>query len=160
MRPFAYISRPYRLLLLWLGLMTTSAALQGQSPVGMWKTIDDETNKPKSIVQIYAQNGKLYGKVVKLFLEPGEDPNPICEECKASDPRHHQPVMGMVILTDLQPDGPKKWADGKILDPANGSVYDCYLEMEGNDKVKVRGFIGTWLTGAALGRTQYWYREE
>ncbi|MFK7923326.1 MAG: DUF2147 domain-containing protein, partial [Bacteroidia bacterium] len=43
-----------------------------QSPVGKWKTIDDETNKPKSIVEIYEKDGKLYGKVIKLFREPSE----------------------------------------------------------------------------------------
>ena len=37
------------------------------SPVGTWKTIDDETGKPKSFVQIYEYQGKYYGKIVKLI---------------------------------------------------------------------------------------------
>ncbi|MEM7655878.1 MAG: response regulator [Bacteroidota bacterium] len=44
--------------------------------VGVWKTIDDETNKAKSLVEIYEQDGKLYGKVIKLFREPSEDDTP------------------------------------------------------------------------------------
>ena len=34
---------------------------------GYWTTIDDETNTPKSVVQIYEYQGKVYGRVVELF---------------------------------------------------------------------------------------------
>ena len=54
----------------------------GQNIVGQWKTIDDESGKPRSVVEIYEDKGKYFGKIVKLFREPGEDPDPICEECE------------------------------------------------------------------------------
>ena len=38
-----------------------------QTVFGKWKTIDDETGKEKSIVEIYEQNGVLYGKITQLF---------------------------------------------------------------------------------------------
>ncbi|MEL6845841.1 MAG: DUF2147 domain-containing protein, partial [Bacteroidota bacterium] len=66
-------------------LMLMTLTTLAQSPVGKWKTIDDETNKPKSIVEIYERNGKLYGKVVKLFREPGEEQDPKCDECDTDD---------------------------------------------------------------------------
>ncbi len=40
-----------------------------QDVTGKWKTIDDETGEAKSIVEIYKQNGKVYGKVVEI-LDP------------------------------------------------------------------------------------------
>ncbi len=40
---------------------------QAQSPIGIWKNIDDEDGKEKSHIEIYEKNGKLYGKVIKLF---------------------------------------------------------------------------------------------
>ena len=126
----------------------------GQTPVGQWKTIDDETGKAKSIVEIYEKDGKLYGKVVKLFREPSEEQNPICDDCDEDDPRYNKPVIGMVILEGLEFDGDDEWEDGEILYPANGEVYDCYITLESEDKLKVRGYIGVSL----LGRTQYWYR--
>ena len=43
-----------------------SVAAQAQSPIGTWRTIDDETNTERSHVQIFEQDGKLYGKIVKL----------------------------------------------------------------------------------------------
>ena len=125
-----------------------------QTPIGKWKTIDDETGKEKSIVEIYEQNGKLYGKVIELFRGPEEDPDPICDECDEDDPRYNKKVRGMVILEGLEFDGDDEWEDGEILDPKNGEVYSCYITLENENKLKVRGYIGFSL----IGRTQYWHR--
>ncbi len=149
------MNKMIKVLPLSLLFMLMAVTALAQSPIGKWKTIDDETNKPKSIVEIYEKDGKLYGKVIKLFREPGEEQNPKCDECDPDDPRYMQPVIGMEILKGLEKDD-DEWEDGEILDPKNGSVYDCYIELESADKLKVRGYLGVSL----LGRTQYWYREK
>jgi len=124
-----------------------------QSPVGFWKTIDDETQKPKSIVEIYEVDGKLHAKVVKLFREPSEEQNPMCDECKGA--KKDKPIIGMEIMWGLEKDD-DEWEDGKILDPKNGKTYSCYISLEDDNTLKVRGFVGFSL----IGRTQYWYRTE
>ena len=121
---------------------------QSQSIFGKWKTIDDETNKPKSIVEIYEQNGKAYGKIIKLFREPDEDQNPICDLC--TDGRKDKRVVGMTIIRKMEQDD-SEWEDGDILDPKNGKVYDCKLWRDG-DKLMVRGYI------AFFYRTQTWLK--
>lgn len=130
-----------------------SSSTWGQSPVGTWKTIDDVEKRAKSILEVYEVNGKLHGKIVKVFPEPGEDPDPVCDMCPGD--KKGKKMVGMEIMWDLEKDG-SAWEDGKIMDPENGKVYDCYIELESDDKLKVRGYIGFSL----LGRTQYWYREE
>lgn len=120
------------------------------SIVGNWKTIDDKTNQAKSIVQIYEKGGKYYGKVIQLFRKKGEDPNPVCDKCKDSDPRKGKRVKGMVILKDLVKKG-DKYGDGTILDPKNGKVYTSKSWIE-DGKLKVRGYIGFFF------RTQTWHR--
>lgn len=144
----------------WLGLATltvlfaTSALAQETSVVGRWTTIDDETKKPKSVITIYEEGGKLFGKIEKLFRAPNEEQNPLCDKCEGA--LKNQPITGMVILRDLKKDG-NEWTGGTILDPANGKTYKCKLAVEdGGKKLKVRGFIGI----ALLGRTQYWVRAE
>lgn len=122
---------------------------QSQSVIGRWKTIDDETNKPKSVVEIYEKSGKIYGKVVEIF--EADKRNKVCEECSGED--KNKPILGIIVIKGLKKDG-KEYNDGQILDPKNGKLYKCYITLEGNDKLKVRGFIGVSL----LGRTQYWYR--
>ena len=125
-----------------------SASAADQSITGLWKTIDDETGKKKSIVKIYEQDGKYFGKIVKLFLEPTEDQNPICDECSDDDPRKDQPSLGMVILENLEKvDG--KYKNGEILDPGNGKIYKCKLWLE-DGNLRLRGYI------LFLYRTQTW----
>ena len=138
----------FALLLVALG----ARADEGASPVGRWKTIDDETGKPKSIVRIWEENGKLFGKVEELIRGPDEDPNPVCDKCEGD--RKDKPIIGMTIMWDLERDG-DSWSGGRILDPKKGKTYRCTIALEdGGKKLKVRGYIGISL----LGRTQYWYR--
>lgn len=117
-----------------------------QSIVGKWKTIDDETGKEKSIVEIFMKDGKAYGKIIKLFLEPDENQDPICDEC--TDYRKGKKLIGMNVITNMVKDG-DEWEDGEIMDPNNGKIYDCKLWVEGG-KLQVRGYIAFFF------RTQTW----
>lgn len=141
-------------LLLSLSLLALplAASAQQATPVGSWTTIDDDTGKPKSVVEIYeARSGELAGRVVEV-LQSEQGDNPICSECKGD--RKNQPVEGMVIMWGLERDG-DVWEGGKILDPANGKVYSVKLTpIDGGEKLEVRGFVGFSL----LGRTQTWQR--
>jgi len=53
--------------LAFLFSQTIFAQDDNESILGQWKTIDDETGKPKSIVNLYIEDGKLYGKISKAF---------------------------------------------------------------------------------------------
>jgi uncharacterized protein (DUF2147 family) len=122
------------------------------SPVGKWKTFEEGTGRPKSIVQIYDQNGAVFGKV-----EQGLIPERAGRKCdKCSDDRKGQPIVGMVIIRGLKAKG-DEYAGGDILDPENGSVYSCKLKVvENGKKLSVRGFKGV----SMLGRSQVWERVE
>ena len=137
-----------------LTLMTAATVAQTNPVLGKWKTIDDETGRVKSIVEITERGGKLYGQVVELFRLPDEDPHPICDACE--DDRKDQPALGMEIVRDMVRDGKElEWEDGTICDPKNGKVYDCEMWFEdGNmNELKVRGYI------YFLFRTQTWIRQ-
>ncbi len=122
------------------------------TPVGMWRTFDDHTKQARSLVRIYEENGKLFGKVEKA-LDPARAGR-ICDQCK--DDRKDKPVVGMVIIRGLAKNG-EEYSGGDILDPDNGKVYRCKIRViEGGDKLSVRGFIGFSL----LGRSQTWVREQ
>jgi uncharacterized protein (DUF2147 family) len=125
-----------------------AAAADRTTPVGKWKTIDDSTKEAKAIVELWEHNGKLYGKIVKLFRKAGEDQDPKCDKCKGD--KKDKKVIGMVIVEGLSKDG-DEWKGGSILDPDNGKTYKCKMSLE-KGKLKVRGFIGV----SMLGRTQYW----
>jgi uncharacterized protein (DUF2147 family) len=124
------------------------------SPTGLWKTIDDQSGKPRGLVRIVESNGEYQGRVEKTFPKPGEDPNPKCEKCDGA--RHNQPVIGLTILWGLRKQG-DEYQGGQILDPENGKIYRSRMKLQdGGTKLDVRGFIGFSL----FGRTQTWIREE
>jgi Uncharacterized protein conserved in bacteria (DUF2147) len=100
---FSYRSVTMALETALLSALIWSAAVAGElSPVGLWKTIDDNTGKPRGLVRIMEVNGEYQGKVEKIFIEPGEDRDPKCEKCDGA--RHNQPVIGMTILWGLTTD--------------------------------------------------------
>lgn len=121
---------------------------------GTWKTIDDETSAPRSIVEISEANGELQGRILQIFYRPDEKPDPVCDACEGE--RKGKPVIGMTFLWGLKPDGNNEWASGSVLDPKNGKIYNARATLtEGGQKLRLRGFIGTPI----LGRTQIWLRE-
>lgn len=106
-----------------------------QSPIGTWVTIDDETGKEKSHVEIYEKEGKLYGKIVKLLLKPQ---NSICEVCDGD--RKNKPLVGMVIIYNMRKKG-DKWEGGKIYKADSDKEYSGFLKMIGNDRLVVTGKV-------------------
>ena len=77
--------------------------------------------------------------------------NAVCDLC--SEENKNKPVLGLNILTCLEKNG-EELSGGKILDPRNGKVYKCYIKLENENKLKIRGFIGFSL----IGKTAYWTR--
>ncbi|MBP7173121.1 MAG: DUF2147 domain-containing protein [Cloacibacterium sp.] len=116
---------------------------------GKWKTIDDETKQPKSIVEIFkSSNGKYYAKISQLLIKP-ENNN--CVKC--TDDRKNKPLIGLEIVRGLSKDG-NEFSGGTITDPKSGKTYKCTIKPNGSDKLDVRGYIGFSL----IGRTQTWHK--
>lgn len=133
----------------------TAYAVPAASPIGYWKTIDDVTGQPKSILKIAQSDGVLYGQIIKIFPKPGKDQNETCDACRGD--KHNQKIVGMVIMTGLTQDksNPNIWNGGRILDPQNGKTYRCYVQATDNaQRLQVRGYIGISL----FGRSQTWQR--
>ncbi len=135
-----------------LSLIFITFSIQAQSVEGIWKTVDDESGKTKSEVQIEIKDGYLYGTIIKLYKEPGEDPDPLCTKCEGK--LKNQKIIGMQIINGLKERKDDWYKDDGIIDPENGKWYDCkiYLNEDDPKELKVRGYIGF------LYRTQTWFR--
>lgn len=126
-------------------------ALAQSTPVGVWKTIDDDGKTEKSLVRITDSGGVLTGKVEKIF-DPAKQ-NEVCDKC--TDERKDKPVLGMTIIRDAKKGDDDTWTGGDILDPNNGKVYRLRLKPEdGGKKLEVRGYLGPFF------RNQHWIRVE
>ena len=137
-------------------LATASVLAMAQNtPVGLWRTIDDDGKTEKSTVRITVDGGVFTGKVEHIT-----DPAKAAEVCsKCEDDRKDKPIVGMVIINDVKqdPEDEALWDGGRILDPSNGRTYKVRLKpIEGGKKLEVRGYIGSPM----FGRTQTWIRAE
>ena len=122
-----------------------------QNVIGEWKTIDDDTGVAKSIVEVYKEDGKVFGMVKRILREDKRDVR--CTECEGE--RKNEKVEGMVILRNLTKDD-DEFTDGTITDPENGKTYDAKIWLNEDDPntLMVRGYI------SFLYRTQEWKRVE
>jgi uncharacterized protein (DUF2147 family) len=140
--------------LLFSAVVTPLAALaDSATPVGLWKSVDDDSGKVKALIRITDAGGELRGKIEKVFKPDGSEDQPLCDKCEGA--LKGQPVVGMTILSGMKPEE-GDYAGGQILDPGNGKTYRSKMSLtDSGKKLKVRGYIGTPL----LGRTQIWLRE-
>jgi uncharacterized protein (DUF2147 family) len=127
------------------------AAFAQNTPVGVWRTIDEKTKDARSEVTIEERSGVLVGKVSKVLRKDAK-PDAACDECK--DDRKGKAILGMEIIRGAKKaEGEDKWTGGKILDPENGKEYTLTLTpQDGGKTLTVRGSIGPF------GRNQTWQR--
>ena len=139
------------------GLVLAATLAHAQAtPVGLWKTIDDESKKEKSLIRLTENGGVITGRLEKL-LDPATKQDAVCDKC--SDERKDKPLLGMTLVRGVKQNDADKslWDGGDILDPNNGKVYKVRLvPKDDGKKLDVRGYIGM----PVLGRTQTWVRVE
>ena len=138
--------------LLALPLLGISLSAVAADPVvGRWKTIDDETGKAKSIVEITQNaNGSFSGHITEI-LQSDKGPNPVCDKCK--DDRKNKPIKGMEIVRGMKKDG-AAYAGGTILRPADGKVFKSKMSLaDGGKKLNVSGCV------AFICKEQVWIRQ-
>lgn len=138
------------LFLVALHRLCAQSATQQPTPLGTWRTTDDQTGEVKSHILIFEKDGKQFGQVIKV-MRPGI--NHLCDKCDGA--RHNQPVLGMVIIEDMVfREG--YWQGGRVLFPKQGRWYPLkyWLQAGNPNRLVVRGSFGPFY------RTQYWDRVE
>lgn len=133
----------------------SSGAMAADSGVvGRWKTFSDKTGKLESIVRLVEVDGEIRGTIDAIYPGPNESPDPKCDKCP--DEFKGKPVRGLGFMWGFRREG-TQYTVGKILDPEEGSIYNCRIELADEGRtLKVRGYVGMPL----FGRTQNWQRAE
>lgn len=109
--------------------------------------MDDKTGKPSGLVQLYEQNGKVYGKILRI----AKGYKTHCADCPGK--LAGKPVAGLRFLWGFSPKGGGRWSDGELIDPETGNIYRGSLNLtDHGNKLLLRGY---WLF---FWRTQTWVR--
>ncbi len=120
------------------------------SPIGKWKTLDDETGKVSSLTEVYhAKNGTLAAKIVEIY---GNSPN--CTDCSA--PYTNKPYAGIVVLWNLHANKDGSWGSGKGYKPSEDRHFTAKSVklIDGGKKLSVRGCV------AFFCKTATWVRAD
>jgi len=156
-----------KIITLVIGISITAVCFAQSDPVeGYWLSIDEKTNKVTAGWQIYQEGGQLRGKILSL----SEDPKgTIADKVKESYKGFPLPgkvnkmeVAGPPWIFGLTKNKTGEWSGGKIIDPANGNMYDCKITFRkadgkkfANDTLEMRGEIGL-----GIGRSQFWRKTD
>jgi uncharacterized protein (DUF2147 family) len=117
------------------------------SPVGIWKN-DDAT------FEIFENQGKLSGKIIAMREPRTPDGKDKTDIHNPDAGKRERPIIGLVFLSGFTQKSQTRWENGTIYDPKSGNTYSCSMELDGPDKINMRGFIGISL----IGRTDVWTR--
>ncbi|HAR63427.1 MAG: DUF2147 domain-containing protein [Candidatus Margulisiibacteriota bacterium] len=135
-------------------LATNVLAGEEDDVLGKWLT-----EKGTSQVEIFKNGTKFNGKIV-LLKEPvygKEDSMAGKTKVDRRNPdlsKRNDPLLGKEMIKDFVYDkGAKKWINGKIYNPEDGNIYNCYLAFEKDGRLIVRGSIDAW---GLIGKTQFW----
>jgi uncharacterized protein (DUF2147 family) len=134
-------------IILWVVSISPVHATGHGSPLGQWKNED-------ATFEIFESDGRLAAKIVAL-KEPKTPQGEEKKDIHNPDPeKRGRPIVGLVFMSGFTKKSDIRWENGTIYDPKSGNSYSCLLELEGADRIKVRGFIGISL----IGRTDIWTR--
>jgi uncharacterized protein (DUF2147 family) len=140
---------PYLLLMSvnwWLGEIAVRAA-DSASPVGFWKGGD-------GTFEMFETGGKLSARIVALS-EPKTAEGTEKTDIYNPDPKkRNYPIVGLVFISGFMKTSDTRWENGTVYDPKSGRTYSCFMDLQGPDKIKLRGFLGI----ALMGRNYFWVR--
>ena len=125
----------------------SASAQNASSPIGKWKTLDDETGKAMTITEVYeAKNGTLAAKITENLGLPAT-----CSECSA--PYTGKPFVGIVTLSNLKANKDGSWS-GSGYKPSDDRKFNAKSVklVDGGNKLEVKGCV------AFICKTATWVR--
>lgn len=135
--------RTYLLMLMFTltalaGKTQTTTNQSGDAIIGTW-----QTNDQKARITINRQDSLYYGRLSNASVNIGQT-------AKLNLPTG---FLGINILRNFKFSGDNRW-DGTIYDPKSKKTYECYLKMNDDGTLKVRGYKDISL----FGKSQTWTR--
>ena len=139
-------------ILLFLAVYSIAGIAQEADKIlGIWWN-EEKSSK----IKVEKKDGKYIGTVVYMIPEKYENGQPPKDKENPDVKLQSRPIVGLQILHGFVYNASgKEWKNGTIYDPKSGKTYDCYAWLEGNDLLKLKGFV---MGMRWLGKSSEWYR--
>ena len=92
-------------------------SVRNRAPPASGRRSTRTAGQPTGWFLIRDRDGVYEGLIVRMYLQPGEEPDVVCDRC--NDDRHNKPWLGLDIIRGMKRDG-LNYNDGSILDPRYG----------------------------------------
>lgn len=140
------------LILLFIGFYSFAGiAQEAEKIVGIWWN-EEKTSK----IKVEKKDGNYIGTVVYMIPEKYVNGKPPLDDKNPDKALQSRSVVGLQILDGFEYDAKdKEWKNGKIYDPKSGKTYDCYAWFEGDELLKLKGFV---MGMRWLGKSSEWHR--
>ena len=141
------------IVLLVMILFGIAAFAQEGRVLGYWLTEEGQSQ-----IEIYKKgDNQYYGKIVWLDEPFEEDGSAKLDVENPDRALRSRPLLGLEILKGFSYDASKsEWSGGAIYDPENGRTYSAYMRLDGNNTLRMRGYV---MGMRFLGRSTHWTRE-
>jgi uncharacterized protein (DUF2147 family) len=147
------------LLALGFVLLAVPASAQSSGVMGTWLT-QAGTAQVKVAPCADPAQGPLCGVVVGLINPRNANGQPVAPET-VTDHRNPDPALRSRKMIGLplfwgfkKTSDPNAFEDGKIYNGENGKTYSANVSLQGDGRLRLRGFVGSPM----FGETQLWTR--
>jgi uncharacterized protein (DUF2147 family) len=142
-----------KLVLLLLTFITlgykSQTTLEGDKIIGLW-----EVGSGKARIKVTKYGDKYGGKIVWLRDPLDEKGEKKVDKNNPEETKRTMPLLGLNNLLGFSYKEKGEYSGGTIYDPENGNTYNCVINLEDENTIQVRGYIGVQL----FGRTDTWKR--
>lgn len=140
-------------MLLFIAALLVTPLNDADAILGVWTTEGGDK------IEIFACEAGYCAKIVALVepLYPEDDPmagKPKVDRENPDESERDRPIIGLELMKGFTTKGNGRWSGGTIYDPENGKTYKCKITLDGENRLKVRGYIGV----SVIGRTTVWTR--
>ena len=142
-----------KLFILLLTIFSFTAFAAKSDAYGRWITEKGDTDN-RIIVDIYEKSGKVYGKIYQLTDRYDSTGNLRKDVNNPDASKKGKTLEGIDFVSGFTYNEDKDvYESGKIYDPSSGKTYDCYMILQKDGTLKVRGHVSGL---KFLGKTQIW----
>ena len=110
----------------------------------------------RAVIEVTQVGDKFQGKLVWLKVIADGEVKDKLDENNPDESLRSRSLQGLINLKDFVFDGDDEWEDGTIYDPKSGKTYSAKMELEDQNTLEIRGFVGISL----FGRTTTWKRQK